>query len=77
MSFGILQSFLSRLKKYGMADKLPELETIYRQFQAQENRYEQVTFEIKEEERPPMITIPEYLERRKSLGGTGQDGAAS
>ena len=70
MSFGILQSFLSRVKKYGMVDKLPELETIYRQFQAQENRYEQVTFEIKEEERPPMITIPEYLERRKALGTT-------
>ena len=69
MSFGILQSFLGRLQKYNLADKIPELETIYRQFQAQENRYEQVTFEIGEEERPPMVSIPEYLERRKSLSG--------
>ena len=70
MSFGILQSFLTRLKKFGMLDKLPELQTLYRQFQAQENRYEQVTFEIQEEERPPMLTIPEYVEHRKAIGST-------
>jgi len=60
MSFGILQSFLLRMKTFGMFDKLPQLETIYRQFQVQENRYEQVTFEIIEEERRPMIEVPAY-----------------
>jgi len=65
MSFGILQSFLNRVESYGMMGKMPELATIYRQFQAQENRYEQVTFEIIEEERPPIIEIPEY---RKKYG---------
>jgi len=60
MSFGILQTFLERLRQYGTFDKLPELETIMRQFQAQENRYQQVTYDIQEEERPPMRTIPEY-----------------
>jgi glucosyl-3-phosphoglycerate synthase len=63
MSFGILQTFLNRLKAYGMVDRLPELSTLYRQFQAQENRYEQLTREIVEYERPPMITIPEYREK--------------
>ncbi|MEQ9824903.1 MAG: glucosyl-3-phosphoglycerate synthase [Puniceicoccaceae bacterium] len=63
MSFGILQSFLNRVESYGMMGQMPELATIYRQFQAQENRYEQVTFEILEEERPPMIEIPEYREK--------------
>ena len=63
MSFGILQSFLKRVESYGMISKMPELAAIFRQFQAQENRYEQVTFEIIEEERPPMIEIPEYREK--------------
>jgi glucosyl-3-phosphoglycerate synthase len=65
MSFGILQCFLKRVESYGMIEKMPELATIFRQFQAQENRYEQVTFNIIEEERPPMIEIPEY---RKKYG---------
>ncbi|MFP4260904.1 MAG: glucosyl-3-phosphoglycerate synthase [Opitutales bacterium] len=67
MSFGILQTFLNRLKSYGMVDKLPELETLYRQFQAEGNHYEQITREIFEDERPPMITIPAY---RKKYGIT-------
>lgn len=67
MSFGILQSFLSRLEKYGTIDKLPQLETMMRQFQALENRYEQKVLPIQEEERPPMNTIPEYIELRNSL----------
>lgn len=63
MSFGILQTFLNRLKSYGMVNRLPELSTIYRQFQAEGNRYEQLTREIVEYERPPMITIPAYREK--------------
>jgi len=65
MSFGILQSFLNRLESFGMVDRLPEMSNFYRQFQAQENRYEQVVKEIIEEERPPMLEIPEY---RKKYG---------
>ncbi len=63
MSFGILQSFLGRLKAFGMVDKMPELSTTYRQFIAQDNRYEQTLKEIQEEERPPMITVPAYREK--------------
>lgn len=63
MAFGILQSFLTRLEKYGMADKLPDLSSTFRQFQAQDKEYEQVTHEIVEEERPPMITIPAYRKK--------------
>jgi len=63
MSFGILQSFLLRMKTFGMFDKLTQLETIYRQFQVQDNRYEQVTFEIIEEERRPMIEVPAYQKK--------------
>lgn len=63
MAFGILQSFLNRMEAYDLVDKLPEMSNIFRQFQAEGNRYDQVLKEIIEEERPPMITIPEY--RRK------------
>ncbi|MCD8481336.1 MAG: glucosyl-3-phosphoglycerate synthase [Verrucomicrobia bacterium] len=63
MSFGILQSFLSRMEAYGLVDKLPATSNIFRQFQAEGNRYQQTTREIIEEERPPMITIPAYRER--------------
>ncbi len=63
MSFGILQSFLNRIEKFGMVDRLPDLETIYRQFQVRDNRYQQVTYNIVEEERPPMETIPAYREK--------------
>lgn len=63
MSFGILQSFLNRLETFGMVDRLPELSSIFRQFQVEKMEYGQVTHEIVEEERPPMITIPAYREK--------------
>lgn len=63
MSFGILQSFLSRIESFSMVEKLPEMQNVFRQFQVEGNRYEQVTFEIVEEERPPMLEIPEYREK--------------
>lgn len=63
MAFGILQTFIKRLKERGIADSLPELTTNLRQFQVQENHYEQIIHEIIEEERPPMLEVPEYLER--------------
>jgi glucosyl-3-phosphoglycerate synthase len=63
MSFGILQSFLNRIESFGLVDRLPEMSNIFRQFQAEGNRYDQVLKEIIEEERPPMITIPEYREK--------------
>ena len=60
MSFGILQTFLNRLEAYDTIKELPPLENIMRQFQAKEQHHEQITFQIEEEERPPMCTIPEY-----------------
>ncbi len=70
MSFGILQSFIARMEAFGMVDKLPEMQNVFRQFQAEGNRYEQVTYEIVEEERPPMIEVPEYREKfQRGKGG--------
>ncbi len=60
MAFGILQTFLSRMQSLGLIEKLPKMETILRQFEAQDKVFHSVEKKIVEEERPPMITIKEY-----------------
>ena len=62
-SFGILQTFLSRLSKMNIIGKIPELNTVLRQFQVHDQEFETIEFEIVEEERPPMIEIPAYRNR--------------
>ncbi len=63
MAFGILQSFINRLESLDMVDRMPDMSNVFRQFQAEGQRYEQVLKEIIEEERPPMNTIDEYLKK--------------
>ncbi|WP_028975412.1 glucosyl-3-phosphoglycerate synthase [Spirochaeta cellobiosiphila] len=63
MSFGILQTFFRRAQNQQIIGDLPELQTVLRQFQVREGEFEAIEFNIVEEERPPMITIPEYLEK--------------
>ena len=63
MSFGILQSFLSRIQDLGIISGLPEFNNILRQFQARNEEFETIEYHIVEEERPPMLTIPEYREK--------------
>jgi len=46
-----------------MAERLPELNHIYRHFQARDLSYEQLEREIREEERPPMIDLPAYQQK--------------
>jgi len=67
MAFGILQSFLNRLRSRGVLPDLPTLTPILRQFQAYEENYEQVLFEIREEERPPMIDVDAYRRMRGKI----------
>ncbi len=63
MAFGILRTFLKRLRERTIVGDLPELTANLRQFQVQGDHYEQVIHEIYEEERPPMIEIPAYREK--------------
>ena len=65
MSFGILQTFLNRLVQYDMIQELGELPTIFRQFQVKDEIFESIEFNIPEAERPPMNSIPEYINREK------------
>jgi len=62
MSFGILQTFIKRAKALGIIEKADH-ETILRQFQVKKDHYQQLKMEILEEERPPMIEIPEYRKK--------------
>ena len=66
MSFGILQSFLSRLRAHGKVGRQGQFSNMYRAYQVNGTEHEAVTCEIHEEERPPMLEIPEYLARFKS-----------
>ena len=68
MAFGILRAFFSRLRMHGNVPDLPELTPMLRQFQTRDDQYEQVLFEIREEERPPMIDVPAYREKRGLMG---------
>ena len=69
MSFGIMQTFLSRLAGLGMISDLPKMNQVLRQFQAKDRDFEAIEYKIVEEERPPMVTIPEYAERLKEIRG--------
>lgn len=62
MAFGILQTFLSRLRKQGL--EIPAHSSTLRQFQAHDKEYEQVAYEMVEEERPPMVEVPAYRKLR-------------
>ncbi len=64
MAFGILQTFFRRLKEFNIISELPELSTILRQFQVHDKEFETINMDIREEERPPMVSIPEYIKKR-------------
>jgi len=72
MSFGILQTFLSRIQSLGIVPDLPSLSTMLRQFQVHDQVFETVEFKIVEEERPPMNAVPEYREKRRALAETDE-----
>jgi len=63
MAFGILRAFLARSKSMGVDVDMDKLSSVLRQFQAHDETYEQIEYEIVEEERPPMNTLPEYREK--------------
>lgn len=63
MSFGILRTLIKRLQRDGKITLTEELGSIMRQFSADDNTYHAVQHNIVEYERPPMIEIPEYIEK--------------
>ncbi|MDR0402014.1 MAG: glucosyl-3-phosphoglycerate synthase, partial [Treponema sp.] len=60
MAFGILNTFHSRLKKYGKADITAKTGLSHIGLERYETEHRIVHTEVPPEERPPMIEIPEY-----------------
>ncbi|MBU2514733.1 glucosyl-3-phosphoglycerate synthase [bacterium] len=63
MSFAILQRFLARISDYGMIQLKTELYDQMKQFVHLPQVYQQEIYAFQKQERPPMITIPEYREK--------------
>jgi glucosyl-3-phosphoglycerate synthase len=63
MSFGILQTFLTRLETFGMIKEMTEINRVYRHFEAQDRSYRLNEKVIEEDERRPMIEVPAYQEK--------------
>ncbi len=63
MAFGILQTFFTRIQSLDILGDIPELSKTLRQFQVNDNVFEEVDYNIIEEERPPMIEVPQYRKK--------------
>ena len=63
MAFGILRTFLGRAQSLGILTDVPEISPILRQFRVRDNVHDQIEYEIREEERPPMREVAAYRER--------------
>lgn len=65
MAFSVLQRFFSRISKYGMVDLKQQFFNEMIQYSQLGKDYRKEIFKFEEDERPPMIEIPEYLEKFK------------
>lgn len=63
MSFGILQTFLTRMERFGMIKEMTEINRVYRHFEAQDRSYHLNEKVIEEDERRPMIEVSAYQEK--------------
>jgi glucosyl-3-phosphoglycerate synthase len=73
MSFVILQSVMKRLEERRKARLFAELGSTMKLPRSGRGRLSLEVIELADQERPPMIRIPEYLERRRAAGATVQD----
>ena len=80
MSFVILQAVMKRLEERRKARLFAELGSTMKLPRSGRGRLSLEVIELADQERPPMIRIPEYIERRRGVNGSngsnGQGGAA-
>lgn len=78
MSFVILQAVIKRLEERHRARLFAELGSTMKLPRSGGGRLSLEVIELADHERPPMIRIPEYLERRRATGaGAANDAAAN
>ena len=75
MSFVILQAVMKRLEERRKARLFAEMGSTMKLPRSGRGRLSLEVIELADQERPPMIRIPEYLERRR--GTDGSNGAAA
>jgi glucosyl-3-phosphoglycerate synthase len=63
MAFVILKTFLNRIEKLGLIEKKKEMFNEMIQFKLEKDIYKPDIRQLAEQERPPMVGIPEYCER--------------
>ncbi len=63
MAFGIIETFLDRIKRLGMIDIKKETFNEMIQFNLVNDKYKPETVKIKGFERPPIVNLPEYCEK--------------
>ena len=71
MSFVILQAVMKRLEERRKARLFAELGSTMKLPRSGKGRLSLEVIELADQERPPMIRIPEYLERRRATGRGG------
>jgi nucleotide-binding universal stress UspA family protein len=81
MSFVILQAVIKRLEERHRARLFAELGSTMKLPRSGGGKLGLEVIELADHERPPMVRIPEYLERRRAAGGTspgnGTNGAST
>ena len=68
MSFAIMQTFLSRISEYGHINAKERLFNEMIQYNQVQSEYQQEIFKFEQQERPPIVEIPEYLAKYKNSG---------
>jgi len=63
MAFGLLRTFMSRLKRADLVELKRDLPAIMRQYEVHESDYRQLEHNIEELERQPMIEVEAYREK--------------
>lgn len=66
MSFGIMQTFLERLAAEGRISMSEPLHDAMIQYELEEGEYARRSRTMVRQERPPMLTVPAYVQRRGS-----------
>jgi glucosyl-3-phosphoglycerate synthase len=67
MSFGILQTLFRKLQYYNKVKLNTDINKIYNQIEYINKEYIITPLKLEEMERPPMMEIKEYLERKKEI----------
>ena len=69
MSFVILQAVMKRVQERHRARLFPEMGSTMKLPRSTPSRLSLEVIDLADQERPPMIRIPEYLERRQAVAG--------